>query len=177
MNHATIDIETIDTVPQSTILSVGGVKFNPKTFDDPTDQLYFKISIDDQHQYGRTHSDSAISWWASKQDPAVMEEAFDQSGALLVVQALDYIRKWLVGVDVLWAQGYGFDYIILEDMYRGASQPIPWNFWQLRDSRTLFSLCKSDPRKQFTFQAHNAGADAYYQSKAIQLAYKELGIN
>lgn len=173
--HATIDLETIDTRPQSTVLSLGAVKFNPFSNTDPYDELYFKISVDDQDRLGRTVSNETIEWW-SKQDPAIMEEAFDQEGAITVEQALAKINKFVVGVDILWGQGYGFDYTIIENLYRSISKPIPYKFWQVRDSRTLFSVCAEDPRKKIQSNLHNALSDAYYQSKAIQLAYKELGV-
>lgn len=172
--HATIDLETIDTRPQSTVLSLGAVKFNPFADSEPYSEMYFKIQIDDQDRLGRTASDDTIEWW-TKQDPKIMEEAFDQEGAITVEEALSKINKFVVGVDVLWGQGYGFDYTIIEDMYRSLSKPIPYNFWQVRDSRTLFSVCQEDPRKKIQNDLHNALADAYYQSKAIQMAYKELG--
>ena len=171
--HATIDLETIDTRPQATVLSLGAVKFNPFDDSEPHSEMYFKISIDDQDRLGRTASDDTIEWW-TKQDPKIMEEAFDQEGAITVEEALSKINKFVVGVDVLWGQGYGFDYTIIEDMYRSLSKPIPYNFWQVRDSRTLFSVCKEDPRKKIQNDLHNALADAYYQSKAIQIAYQEL---
>ena len=173
--HATIDLETIDTRPQATVLSFGAVKFNPFADSEHHSEMYFKISIDDQDRLGRTVSDDTIAWW-SKQDPKIMNEAFDQQGAITVNEALAKINKWVVGVDTLWGQGYGFDYTILEDMYRNARKPIPWNFWIIRDSRTLFSCCEKDPRKLIQNDLHNALADAYYQSKAIQFAYKEIGI-
>ncbi len=173
--HATIDLETIDTCPQATVLSLGAVKFNPFDSSEPHSELYFKINIDEQDQLGRTASDSTIDWW-SKQDPKIMEEAFDQEGAITVEDALKQISKFVVGIDVLWGQGYGFDYTILEDMFRSKKMPIPYNFWQVRDSRTLFSVCKEDPRKKIQNSLHNALADAYYQSKAIQIAYAELGV-
>lgn len=173
--HATIDLETLDTAPTATILTVGGVKFNPYTANDPYDKFYCKISVDDQDVLGRTADDGTIKWW-SEQDPYIMEEAFDQTGALSVKDFLKKLNKWIVGVDVFWGQGYGFDYGILEDMYRSLKQPIPWNYWQLRDSRTLFKLLREDPRKRMQTDLHNAYADAYYQSKAIQLAYSDLGV-
>ena len=173
--HATIDLETIDTRPQSTVLSLGAVKFNPFNDSEPHSEMYFKIQIDDQDRLGRTASNDTIEWW-TKQDPKIMEEAFDQEGAITVEEALSKINKFVVGVDVLWGQGYGFDYTIIEDMYRSLGKPIPYNFWQVRDSRTLFSVCKEDPRKKIQNDLHNALADAYYQSKAIQMAYKELGV-
>ena len=173
--HATIDLETLDTKPSSMILSLGGVKFNPFTRDEPYEKLYFKINIDDQDRLNRSASDSTINWW-SKQDPAIMEEAFDQSGSITVDQALDQINRWIVGVDILWGQGYGFDFTILEDLYRSANRPIPWDFWRVRDSRTLLKLLHKDPRKDMQMELHNAYYDAFYQSKAIQIALSDLGV-
>jgi len=172
--HATIDLETIDTCPQATVLSVGGVKFNPYSTTEPHSEIYLKISIDDQDRLGRTVSESTLEWWG-KQDSAIMEEAFDQTGAVSVEEALSQVSRFAVGVDTFWGQGYGFDYTILEDMFRSVGKPIPWNFWQILDSRTLFRMCASDPRKQIQNDLHNALADAFYQSKAIQIAYSELG--
>ena len=167
--HGTIDLETVDTIPSATVLSLGAVKFNPLDISEPHSELYLKIDIDEQDRLGRTASDSTIEWWG-KQDPKIMEEAFDQTGAVSV-------QEWVVGVDTLWGQGYGFDYTILEDMFRKAEMHIPWNFWIIRDSRTLFGCCQTDPRKAMQTNLHNALADAYYQSKAIQIAYNELGLN
>jgi len=173
--HATLDLETLDTCPSATVLSVGGVKFDPYTANEPYDKFYFKIKIDDQDRLGRTASDSTIEWWG-KQDPAIMEEAFDQTDAVSVDEFLNQLNKWIVGVDTFWGQGYGFDYTILENIYRSLERPIPWQFWQVRDSRTLFGLLREDPRKKIQKSLHNAYADAYYQSKAIQIAYSDLGV-
>lgn len=174
--HGMIDIETLDTRPSCTVLSVGAVKFNALTDAEPYDELYFKISVDDQDRLGRTTSDSTIEWW-SKQDPKIMEEAFDQTGAITLEEALVKITKWSVGLDTLWGHGYGFDITILEDMYRSIGKPIPWNFWQVKDSRTLFTMCEKDPRKMLgQNDLHNALADAYFQARGVQLAYQLLGI-
>lgn len=173
--HATIDLETLDTSPSATVLSIGGVKFDPYTVNEPYDKFYFKVLIDDQDRLGRTSSDDTIAWWG-KQDLQIMEEAFDQTGAVTVDHLLSELNRWVVGVDTLWGQGYGFDYTILEHMYRSVGRPIPWNFWQIRDSRTLFGLLREDPRKKIQKSLHNAYADAYYQSKAIQIAFGDLGV-
>ena len=173
--HASIDLETIDTKPSATVLSLGGVKFDPKSNDEPHSEFYIKICIEDQDKLGRSASDDTIEWWG-KQDEQIRNEAFDQTGAVSVDEALKQISKFSVGVDTFWGQGYGFDYTIMEDMFRQGGRPITWNFWQIRDSRTLFGCCKQDPRKAIQNDLHNALADAYYQSKAIQVAYKELNI-
>ena len=64
---------------------------------------------------------------------------------------------------------------ILESLYRQSGRPVPWNFWQIRDSRTLFSL-KGDPRSEMRLDAHNALADCYFQAIAVQKVFKKLGI-
>lgn len=178
MIHATIDLETLDVRPTATVLTLGGVKFNPHRDADPYDELYFKISIDDQDRYGRTVDDGTIAWW-TRQDPAIMEEAFDQSDpsqVQTVEQACASIARWAVGVDTFWGQGYGFDFTMLEDMFRSIGRPIPWQFWQVLDSRTLFKLLPVDPRKSMQNNLHNALADAYFQARAIQIAFDQLGI-
>lgn len=169
--HGTVDLETLDVKPSATILSLGAVKFNPFSKDEPYDELYFKILIDDQDRLGRTTSDSTIKWW-SEQDPEIMEEAFNQDGAITVEEALKRLNKWVVGVDELWGQGYGFDFTMLEDLYRTTGHPIPWQFWQISDSRTITKRMDVDPRKAMQKGLHHALADAYYQAKSIQIIFE-----
>ena len=176
MMHGMVDLETLDTRPSCVVLSLGAIKFDPTSNTEPHSGLYFKVCVDDQDRLGRTVSDDTIEWW-SKQDAKAREEAFDQTGAISVEEALKRLAKWSVGVDTIWGQGYGFDLTILEDMCRNIGKPIPWNFWQIKDSRTLFGCCKTDPRKLLgQNDLHNALADSYFQARGVQLAYKELGL-
>jgi hypothetical protein len=168
-----IDLETLDVTPTSTVLSLGAVKFDPFSDSEPHSELYLKISIDDQDRLGRTTSDKTIEWW-SKQNTSVMEEAFDQTNAVTVEEALRQLNKWTVGLDEIWAQGYGFDITMLEDMYRSIGKPIPWQFWQISDARTLTKRMPADPRKSMQTDLHNALADAYYQAKSIQIIFKHF---
>ena len=170
--HAMIDLETLDVTPQATVLTVGGVKFDPTSDAEPHSEFYYKLDIDSQD---RSVNDSTIAWWGT-QDPKVQEEAFGTEGREHMDVFLDSLPKWMVGVDVLWGHGYGFDITIMEDMLRQRNKPIPWQFWQVRDSRTLFACMKVDPRKSMQSDLHNALADAYFQAKGVQMAYKELGI-
>lgn len=171
--HGVIDLETIDVTPTATVLSLGAVKFNPFDTSEPHSELYIKIDIDDQDRLGRTTSDSTIAWW-SQQDASVMEEAFDQTGAVSVEVALQQLNKWIVGVDELWGHGYGFDITILENMYRSIGKPIPWQFWQISDSRTITKRMPADPRKSMQTSLHNALADAYFQAKSVQIMFQHF---
>ncbi len=169
--HGMIDLETLDVFPTATVLSLGAVKFDPTSDADPYSELYLKILVDDQDRLGRTTSDSTIEWWG-KQDPAIMEEAFDQTGAVTVEEALSQLNRWVVGVDELWGHGYGFDITILENMYRMVGKPIPWQFWQISDARTITKRMPKDPRKDMQTNLHNALADAYFQAKSVQIIFK-----
>jgi hypothetical protein len=172
--HGMIDLETLDVTPTATVLSLGAVKFDPFSDTEPHSELYLKISVDDQDRLSRTTSDKTIEWW-SQQDPAVMEEAFDQTDAVTVEEALRQLNKWCVGVDEIWAQGYGFDITMLEDMYRSTGKPIPWQFWQISDARTITKRMPRDPRKDMQTNLHNALADAYFQAKSVQIMFKHHG--
>ena len=172
--HGMIDLETLDVFPTATVLSLGAVKFDPTSDADPYSELYLKILVDDQDRLGRTTSDSTIEWWG-KQDPAIMEEAFDQTGAVTVEEALSQLNRWVVGVDELWGHGYGFDITILENMYRMIGKPIPWQFWQISDARTITKRMPKDPRKDMQTNLHNALADAYFQAKSVQIIFKHHG--
>ena len=172
--HATIDIETIDTCPEATILSIGCVKFNPLDNSEPHSELYFKISIDDQDRLGRTASDDTIGWW-SKQDPKIMEEALGDKDRISLDEMIKTINKWSVGVDVFWCQGPLFDYAILQNLYTQLGHPQPWQYWQIRDSRTLFSLVPRDPNEKRT-GLHNALEDCYFQARKVQRVFRDLEI-
>ena len=80
-----------------------------------------------------------------------------------------------MGVDVFWCQGPLFDYAILQDFYAQMKTPVPWNYWQIRDSRTLFALVPRDPNEKRT-GLHNALEDCYFQARKVQQVYKHYSI-
>jgi len=98
-------------------------------------------------------------------------------GRTSLTESTNQLNKWLVGVDEIWAQGPAFDIVILENLYEQLGIPRPWNFWQIRDSRTAFSMMPTDPRKAIRTDAHNALADCYYQAKCIQQTFNHFKIS
>lgn len=173
--HAMIDLETLDVTPQAQVLTIGGVKFNPNTLHEPFDEFYFRLEINDQDEMGRTASESTLKWWG-EQDDSIIMEAFGDHDRVKPLFMLEQLKKWYVGCDAVWAQGVGFDIVMIEDLCRMYKVPVPWSFWQVKDSRTLLGMMPSDPRKQFKFDAHNALEDARIQAKCVQLAYKHFDI-
>ena len=174
MIHAMIDLETLSTNPNATILTVGGVKFDPYTLIEPSQGMYFRVDVDSQTAMGRDVMQETLDWWGT-QDKEIMEEALGDNDRISISEMLKTINKWCVGVDVFWSQGPLFDYAILQDFYAQMKTPVPWNYWQIRDSRTLFSLVPRDPNEKRT-GLHNALEDCYFQAKKVQKIYKQLGI-
>jgi hypothetical protein len=68
-----------------------------------------------------------------------------------------------------------FDIVILENLYRQLGLPCPWNFWQIRDSRTLLST-HGDPRDKNKAGLHNALEDCVSQAQAVQIVFEQCGI-
>ena len=50
--HGMIDLETLGVKPNSAILTLGAIKFDPYTDVDPHDGLYLRINVDDQTELG-----------------------------------------------------------------------------------------------------------------------------
>ena len=61
--HAMIDLETLDVTPQATVLTVGGVKFDPHNNSEPHSEFYYKLDLDSQD---RSVNDSTIAWWGQQ---------------------------------------------------------------------------------------------------------------
>jgi hypothetical protein len=170
-----LDIETLSTRPWSVILTLGAVKFSP--WDSDVDQekgLYIRPDVNEQLSMNRHVQDETVTWWAT-QTEEVREEALGEEGRTSVNDMLDQLNRFLVGANNIWCQGPAFDIVILEDLYRQVERPTPWQFWQIRDSRTLFSV-HGDPRDKNRHGAHNALIDCYYQARAVQHIYKTVGI-
>ena len=174
--HATIDIETLGSTPDTVVLTIGGIKFDPMVDDGLHSQFYYRLDADEQLEMGRTITQTTLEWW-DKQPEEIKAEAMDPEDRISVNETLKALNKWLVGVDKIWCQGPVFDIGILENLYKQINLHHNWSFWNIRDSRTLFSLMDSDPRKEIDFAAHNALADAIVQSLCIQKVYKSLGID
>ena len=173
--HATIDIETLGTSPDTVVLTIGGIKFDPHADDGLHSQFYYRLDADEQIEMGRTVDEKTLEWW-EKQDEEVKREALDPNDRVSTEITLKALNKWLVGVDKIWCQGPVFDIGILQNLYAEIGLHHNWPFWIIRDSRTLFGLMDKDPRKDIDFAAHNALADAIVQSLCIQRVYKKLGV-
>ena len=167
-----VDLETLAVTPRATILTLGAVHFDP--FDEGYENsLYIRFNLDDQDKLNREIDPNTLDWWA-KQDAAIMEEAFSSDNRVPLKDAVDQFHKFAWGCKNFWSHGSAFDLVILEDVYRQLGRTPPWNFWQLRDTRTVFDL-GVDPEMPKEAK-HDALQDAIRQSVGVQNIYRKLKI-
>jgi exodeoxyribonuclease VIII len=87
---------------------------------------------------------------------------------------MDQFHKFAWGCKAFWSHGATFDLVIIEDVLRQLGKPAPWNFWQLRDTRTIFDLGLDPDMPKGGL--HNALEDAIRQAVGVQNIYRKLGI-
>lgn len=172
---AMIDIETLDTAPNSVILSIGAVKFNPFNDNEPTEHKHWQLDIQSQIDAGRSISESTLEWWA-KQKPEIRNRAFSDENRINILDFCKELNKWLVGCKEIWCQGPQFDMVMIEDLFKQFNHHRNWAYWQVRDSRTLFSIMPVDPRKDIQEDLHDALADAYWQAKCVQRTFRHFNV-
>lgn len=164
-----IDIETIGVAPGATILTIAAQSFDPLGTGYYNKQYYARITLESQEN--RTIDQSTIDWWATQ--PEAQAEAFCEEGRIDLDQALDSLGKLIWHSNFIWCQGPTFDCTILEHAYKSYNKPIPWQYYKVRDSRTVFSLWPGLPKPPVS---HHALEDCRRQIALLQTTLKHFNI-
>lgn len=169
--HIMLDIETLGVRPGFIVLSSALVRFSDLasanvTFDTAA-QLNLKMERDSKTQEWWNAPERATAWKAARANP------------IDLVPALTYLADWLAwaraGTDLfLWCHGASFDAPMLQELYRRAGVPCPWNFWEVRDTRTLYDLAGVSLAAYAEGEPHVALSDAISQTKAANAALRLL---
>jgi hypothetical protein len=169
-----IDLETLDVLPTATILTIGAVKFDPLGRDveeKSCEKFYVRVDVDSCDRLGATVSQSTLDWWAGQSQEA-QNEAFDPNGRISIEDAMTQLYKFCWGAKRVWSHGAGFDVIILEWYFRKIGKAIPWSFWEVRDTRTIFDLGINPNRPPVL--KHHALEDAWNQAVGVQNVFNTL---
>ena len=169
-----IDLETLDTKPTASILTIGAIKFDPFGDDlhnQQCEKLYIKVDIDSCDQLGLTTSQSTIDWWG-QQSKAAQDEAFSTEGRVHIREAFNQLYKFCWGAQRVWSHGAAFDIVICENVFAKLEKMVPWNFWQVRCTRTLFDIGINPKRPPVL--AHHALEDAWNQAVGVQNVMRTL---
>lgn len=176
-----LDLETLGTSPDSTILAIGAVAVCEETGQ----RRKFYSICNANAQPGRTVSQSTLDWWSKQSDAARMafDEAHKQEAPILS-GVLEQLTHWIgeLGLthDVfVYGNGANFDVAMLEHAYKQISDFVPWNYKNVRDMRTLRDICL---RLQLPIEVerngthHNALDDAEFQANVIMESLRQITI-
>lgn len=181
MNDLMLDIETLGISIPSPIISIAGVFFDIKT-GEVGDSFYSVIALESALEYGKIDS-RTLQWWFKQSSEA--RSVFDQKNSFSLEHTLKTFSTFLLEKNTsknlcVWGNGSCFDNAILANAYDKLGIPLPWNFRNDRDVRTIVDLCirvkGKDPLSQISREGvhHNALDDALHQIRYVSLSYKLL---
>jgi hypothetical protein len=168
-SHLMIDIEGLGTGPDAAILTIAAQSFDPFGTGYYDRQYYARITLESQEN--RRIQDDTLAWWATQ--PDAQAEAFAEDNRIPLDQALDELYRLAWQHDYIWAQGPTYDINILEHAYKSYNKTQPWQFYRIRDSRTVLSLW---PGRPVPPTSHHALEDTRKQIDILQQTLKHLEV-
>lgn len=165
-----IDIEGLGTGPETTILTIAAQSFDPFGTGYYDQSYYARITLESQEN--RRIEQGTIDWWAT-QPAVVRDEAFAEHGRIPLDQALGELAKLIWHSKRIWAQGPTYDMNILEHAYKSFGMSLPWQYYMVRDSRTVFSLWPDLPKPPVS---HHALEDCCRQIDMLQATLRHFAI-
>jgi hypothetical protein len=171
-----LDIETLSTSTNAIVLTIGALKFqrseNKTRLLKDMDSFYERVCIDSCTKIGLQRDEDTEKWWKT-QNKEIYYEAIENKDRIPIQDVLRKLSVFVRDCKYIWCQGINFDPVILENAFRKCKIPIPWKYYNLRDTRTVFDICKID-LKTFTKPDvhHNALQDCYTQYLALKQALK-----
>ena len=152
-----VDLEGLGTGPETTILTIAAQEFDPLERGRLGRDFYVRVSLESQE--GRSIEQGTIDWWATQPD-LVKQEAFSEEDRIPLQEALQELHRIMWHAKRVWAQGPTYDMNILEHAYKSLQMPLPWKYYSVRDSRTVFGLA---PNLQTYPASHHALEDCRRQ--------------
>ena len=169
--HVMVDIETLGTDSDASILSIGACQFTMEHGIGDTFEVNLKPD-------GRVIDPKTVRWWLQQskeaQNKLFVPEPIDQKDARR--EFLNFVRS--TGAKNMWANGASFDLCILSDWYGGHP---PWRYSEERCMRSFrwlgfqLGVNYSDFFKGGV--QHGALDDAIRQAKYVIAVYNKANGN
>ncbi len=174
--HVMLDLETWGTAPGSALRSIGAVTFNPRDDEDQR-EFYANIERESCEAAGLKVDPATVVWW-ERQSIAAQDALFTDPRPLRAV-AVEFCEWWSRSVATfLWSNGANFDEVLWRVACEAVGVRVPWKYWNVRDTRTIWDAAGVNPRMiPRSGTAHNALADARHQAQCVTLAYRKLGLS
>jgi hypothetical protein len=174
-NDIMIDIESLDTSPNCVILTIGAVRFDPKGMG-VIEKLELRPMIEEQtEKFNRVINEDTLRWWSTQSEDA-MEEAMGDRDRISFKDCMEQLYKFCWNRRAVWSNGASFDVVAMESAWRNLDIRIPWPYYTVRDTRTLYEIAgvSLKDKKYGTSTTHKAVEDAEHQAIVVQDAYRNL---
>ena len=174
MKDVMIDLETWGRSSGCAGRSIGAVEYE---LDGRVGSTFYRnISDMSSWTYGLRAERDTAEWWSQQNEAAKGVFSTDRVGVLVAVQEFN---RWFrsTGATHVWSQGACFDIPIWEAIAKAVGETIPWKFWNIQDTRTIYRISGFDPRSiEREGIAHHALDDAKHQVRCVQAAWARLTI-
>lgn len=157
------DIETLGIESTTVILSAAITHFDFGDRDMPSGKeryydffnrsLFVKFNAKEQlEKYNRTVTKSTLEWWSKQSENArrlALEPSTNDVSADVGIESLrDYIKKFNVNNQIIWARGT-LDQTAIDSLCRNVGVEPLVNYNQWRDVRTAVDLLASDAKNGY----------------------------
>jgi len=162
-----VDIETLSTDINATIVQIGALKFN---LDKGIHDTFLVNILPEPKKYNTHVSKDTLEWWMKQPKEIRMSWQVDQ---LPLPEALTKFNGWLSKFGKAWmyCNGLSFDYPAIRWSYNQTGIKQNWDYWKEVDSRTINSLFdyRLPPGNN-----HNALDDATHQATHLLKLFKSF---
>lgn len=174
MKDLMVDIETLGTDTNSTIIQIAGAYF-----DIETGEVGRKISLslDVENTNGLRLNKETMKWWVEQKN---FKEIF--SGTLSEREMYHKFHEFVSPDTLIWCNGITFDSVMLKHQMGRFSLDFPFKYNAERDLRTIIDITerfcgwgKGSIKEKFTNpNPHNAMSDVLHQIKLLNYCFKSL---
>lgn len=137
-----IDIETLDTAEQAYVYEIGIVAFGAATVYEVLGEKHILVGKKGQ-EFRRISPDTLQ--WAMNTEGRMEALAKSMKAGLTVSEASAELKAFVEaqskghGMKTYWSKG-NFDYPILKSLFAMETNPLTWQYYQVRELRTLLKF-------------------------------------
>lgn len=170
--HFILDIETLGVTVPAPILSAGIVVLD-LSGDVPSIRSYL-LHIDPKQCVGHPETET-VQWWLKQTAKARLDAFYAERDKAPFDRFVEIIEE--EQPDYFWGKSHDFDFGHMGAQLKALSKTAPWQFWQLRDIRTMEGLGLKYEGDAPIYQQLQSYLKKHRTShKALNDAYKEAAI-
>lgn len=170
--HFILDIETLGVTVPAPILSAGIVVLD-LSGDVPSIRSYL-LHVDPKQCVGHPETET-VQWWLKQTAKARLDAFYAERDKAPFDRFVEIIEE--EQPDYFWGKSHDFDFGHMGAQLKALGKTAPWQFWQLRDIRTMEGLGMKYDGDAPIYQQLTSYLKKHRTShKALNDAYKEAAV-